>query len=264
MTCFHLNRIISPFLWCLVLSWGTRKGDITVCVGLPSGQPLWAGKGQTAPLPYQQKYLSIIQRSKVWPFSGRKIRCLDSRLSSITAAHSSSFALLYVFHLLEWHVIRHFQCSWPRFGEICWVFGREGKKAGQHIWVIKCHFPYTGRKLDWKGCHQWEREGNIVQVLNRGQALRNTELQVQVGIHLSHWDSWSPGYRIRFREQLVALQQKELRPINACHKSRERLSRWSQAVGNTSLTSDIVCFHWDIARSEDPKTDVFQGPVSHR
>lgn len=52
---------------------------------------------------------------------------------------------------------------------------------------------------------------------------------------------------------------------NAGHKSRGRLSQRSQAVGNVaSLTSGATCLHWGVARSEDPKTDAFQGLVSHR
>lgn len=108
---------------------------------------------------------------------GRKGRCLDSQLSSIMAAYSSSFALLYFLHLFEWCVIKLFQCSWPRSWEICRVFGRGGKKAGLHLLVIKCHhFTYSSRELDRKVWHQCEWQGDIVQVLNRGQALRNTEL----------------------------------------------------------------------------------------
>ena len=58
--------------------------------------------------------------------------------------HSSTFFKFRTFICFlssRGHAIKHFQCSWPRFWEICWVFGRGGKKAGLHIWVTKClHF----------------------------------------------------------------------------------------------------------------------------
>lgn len=69
------------------------------------------------------KHNSEQARSKVWPFSGIKIRSLDFSFQH----HGSTFlkfCSFYVFRPFERHFINLFQCSQLRFWELCWFGGR--------------------------------------------------------------------------------------------------------------------------------------------